>query len=115
MQRASSLLTHYVFTHLVDCPSSATYIREPLASGRDRVDILLNNIRNATDPTSLTFEDIAAIWYFDLLLRGRYTNDSIGVDKPLYYMTYKSVSYFSANHLQQLNTPVAYAMYTAGD
>jgi hypothetical protein len=65
-------------------PSSTTYVHKPLASGRDCIDILLNNIRNTTDPTSLAFEVIAATWYHNLLLRGRYANNSSGVDNGIF-------------------------------
>jgi hypothetical protein len=64
--------------------SSATYVLEPLAPGRDRIEILLNNIRNTIDPTSSSFEDIAATWYQDLLLRGRYANDFTGVENGIF-------------------------------
>ncbi len=73
---------HKIFDSIAK-PSSATYVREPLASGRDRINILLNNIRNTTDPTSSTFEDITATWYHDLLLRGHCANDPTGVNNGI--------------------------------
>jgi hypothetical protein len=69
---------------LIAQPSGAMYVRKPLASGQDRIDVLLNNIHNATDPTSLTFEDKAVTWYFNLLLRGRYANDSTGINNGIF-------------------------------
>jgi hypothetical protein len=59
------------------------YVCKPLASGQDCINVLLNNIHNATNPTSLTFEDKAVTWYFDLLLRGRYANNSTGIDNGI--------------------------------
>ena len=58
-------------------PSSATYVREPLAAGTERVEWLLSC------GMYLSFEDMAARWYHDLLLRGRYTNDSTGVENKI--------------------------------
>jgi hypothetical protein len=69
---------------LIAQPSTATYIRKLLASGRDCINVLLNNIHNATDPMSITFEDKAVTWYFDLLLRGRYANDSTGINNGIF-------------------------------
>jgi hypothetical protein len=65
-------------------PSGATYVRKPLASGQNCIDVLLNNIHNATDPTSLTFEDKAVTWYFNLLLCGHYASDSTGIDNGIF-------------------------------
>jgi hypothetical protein len=58
-------------------PSSATYVREPLAAGTERVEWLLNC------GMYLSFEDMAARWYHDLLLRGRYANDTTGVENKI--------------------------------
>lgn len=81
-----------VFTHLANVqswtrscsrPLLHSYVN-PLASGRDRINILLNDICNTTDPT-MTFEVIAAAWYSDLLLHGLYyANNSTGVDNGIF-------------------------------
>ena len=59
-------------------PSSVTYVREPLAAGTERVEWLLNC------GMYLSFEDMAARWYHDLLLRGRYANDTTGVENKIF-------------------------------
>ena len=69
---------------LIAQPSAATYICKPLVSSQDCINVLLNNIYNATDPMSLTFEDKAVTWYFDLLLRGRYANDFTGINNGIF-------------------------------
>ena len=58
--------------------SSATYVREPLAPGTDRIETLLNNAGYSS------FEAIAVTWYHDLLLRGRHVNDSPGVENGIF-------------------------------
>jgi hypothetical protein len=58
-------------------PSSATYVCEPLAAGTKRVEWLLNC------GMYLSFEDMAARWYHDLLLWGRYANDTTGVENKI--------------------------------
>ena len=107
--------------------STATYVCEPLASGQDRINVLLNSIRNATDFTSLTFEDKAVTWYFDLLLCGRYANDSTGIDNGIFAAYWvqipstQSISFlfiyfiFLCNRLQTAEHTMASAMYTAGN
>jgi hypothetical protein len=65
-------------------PSAATYVREPLSPGTDRINILLNNIRNSTDPTSSTFEDTVVTWYFELLLRKKYATNSTGTANSIF-------------------------------
>jgi hypothetical protein len=59
-------------------PSSATYVREPLAPGTDRIVTLLNNAGYSS------FEAIAVTWYHGLLLRGRHANDSTGVENGIF-------------------------------
>ena len=59
-------------------PSSATYVREPLAPGTDRIETLLNTAGYSS------FEAIAVTWYHDLLLRGRHVNDSTGVENGIF-------------------------------
>ena len=59
-------------------PSSATYVREPLAPGTDHIETLLNNAGYSS------FEAIAVTWYHDLLLRGRHVNDSNGVENGIF-------------------------------
>ena len=60
-------------------PSSATYVREPIAPGTDRIEtLLLNNAGYSS------FEAIAATWYHDLLLRGHHANNSTGVESGIF-------------------------------
>ena len=52
---------------LVTLPTAAVYVREPLPSGHDRINILQNNLRqNLHDPSSFNFNDIIVGWYCDL-------------------------------------------------
>jgi hypothetical protein len=65
-------------------PSAATYVREPLSPGTDQINILLNNIRNSTNPTSSTFEDTVVTWYFKLLLHRKYATNSTGTTNSIF-------------------------------
>jgi hypothetical protein len=66
-------------------PNTATYVREPLAPGTERINILLTNLRNTThDPSSTSFKDTVVSWYFELLLRGCYAADTTGVENNIF-------------------------------
>jgi hypothetical protein len=70
---------------LVGNAASAIYVREPLPTGQDRIDILPDNLRsNTIDLPSLTFEDIVVSWFSDLLLGGNQVTDKTGVDNLIF-------------------------------
>jgi hypothetical protein len=70
---------------LVEDNASAIYIREPLPTGQDRIDILLHNLRSSSiDPTSIDFEDTNVSWYSDLLLGCDQASDETGVDNQIF-------------------------------
>ena len=70
---------------LVALPTAAIYVREPLPSGQDRIDILQNNLlrQKLHDPSS-NFNDIIVSWYRDLLLNGNHSTDSTGMENHLF-------------------------------
>ena len=81
--------------HLISLKDAAIYVREPLHSGRDRIHILQNNLRqNPHNPISSNFEDIIVKWYRDLLLRCNHSTDSTGVENHIFaaYGLYTSTS-----------------------
>ena len=81
--------------HLISLKDAAIYVREPLHSGRDRIHILRNNLRqNPHNPISSNFEDIIVKWYRDLLLKCNHSTDSTGVDNHIFaaYGLYTSTS-----------------------
>jgi hypothetical protein len=56
---------------IIILPAAAIYVREPLPSGQDRINVLQNNLcQKLHDPSSFNFNDIIVGWYGDLLLRG---------------------------------------------
>jgi len=59
----------------VALPTAAVYVREPLPSGQDRIDILQKNLRQ---------NDIIVGWYRDLLLSGNHSTDSTGMENHLF-------------------------------
>jgi hypothetical protein len=66
-------------------PTTAKYVREPLAPGTTRINILLMNIRNSIiNPSSITFEDPVVPWYMDLLLHGRSATDTTGIENKIF-------------------------------
>jgi hypothetical protein len=66
-------------------PTTAKYVREPLAPGTVHTNILLMNIRNSViDPSSITFEDTVVPWYMDLLLHGCSATDSTGIKNKIF-------------------------------
>ena len=70
---------------LVALPTAAIYVREPLPSGHDRINILQNNLRqNLHDPSSFNFNDIIVGWYRDLLLKGNHSADSTGMENHIF-------------------------------
>ena len=70
---------------LISLTDAAIYVREPLHSGRDRIHILQNNLRqNPYTPLSSNFEDIIVGWYHDLLLGGNHSMDSTGVENHIF-------------------------------
>ena len=70
---------------LVALPAAAIYVREPLPSGQDRINVLQNNLcQKLHDPSSFNFNDIIVGWYRDLLLRGNHSTDSTGVENHLF-------------------------------
>jgi hypothetical protein len=70
---------------LVGTAASAIYVCEPLPSGQDRIDILLDNLQSSTiDPPSLIFEDIVVSWFSDLLLGSNQATDNTGVDNCIF-------------------------------
>jgi hypothetical protein len=70
---------------LISLSNAAIYVRETLHSGRDRIHILQNNLRqNPHTPLSSNFEDIIVGWYHDLLLSGNHSMDSTGVENHIF-------------------------------
>jgi hypothetical protein len=66
-------------------PTTAKYVREPLAPDTVCINILLMNIRNSViDPSSITFEDAKVPWYMDLLFHGRSATDTTGIESKIY-------------------------------
>ncbi len=75
---------HDIIKSLQD-PTTAKYVREPLAPGTMRINILLMNICNSgIDPSSITFEDTIVPWYTDLLLHGRSATDTLGIKNKIF-------------------------------
>jgi hypothetical protein len=75
----------HAIIELLKKPNTATYVREPLAPGTERINILLTNLRNTThDPSSTSFEDTVVSWYFELLLCGKYATDTTGVENSIF-------------------------------
>ena len=61
-------------------PTTAEYIRVPLAPGTTHINILLSNLRQSTiHPSSISFEDAIVSWYSDLLLHGRSAADTTSI------------------------------------
>ena len=70
---------------IIILPAAAIYVREPLPSGQDRINVLQNNLRQKLhDPSSFNFNDIIVGWYRDLLLSGNHSTDSTGVENHLF-------------------------------
>jgi hypothetical protein len=68
----------HAIIELLKKPNTATYVRKPLAPGTERINILLTNLRNTVhDPSSTSFEDTVVLWYFELLLHGKYAQTQL--------------------------------------
>jgi hypothetical protein len=64
---------------------AAIYVRKQLQSARDRISILLQNLRqHPTNPISSNFNDIVTSWYRDLLCNGICCTDTTGVENPIF-------------------------------
>ncbi len=63
----------------------AIYVREPLPTGQDCIDILLNNLQSSSvNPTSTTLEDVIVSWFSDLLLSCDQATDDTGIDNQIF-------------------------------
>ncbi len=66
-------------------PTTAEYVRAPLAPGTTRINSLLMNLRQDTiDLSPITFEDAIVSWYSDLLLDGRSATDTTGIENGIF-------------------------------
>jgi hypothetical protein len=66
-------------------PTTAEYVREPLAPGITHINILLKNLHNSTmDPSFITFEDAVVSWYSDLILHCRTATDTTGTEDTIF-------------------------------
>jgi hypothetical protein len=73
------------FFNLISLPTAAIYVREPLHSGQERIQILQNNLRQSPlNPLSSNFEDIIVGWYRNLLLGGNHSTDTTGLDNHIF-------------------------------
>ena len=67
---------------LVALPTAAVYVREPLPSGQDRINILQHNLRQKLH--NHTFTDTIIGWYRDLLLGGNHSTASTGMENHIF-------------------------------
>jgi hypothetical protein len=66
-------------------PTTAEYVRAPLAPGTTRINSLLMNLwQDTIDPSPITFEDAVVSWYSDLLLHGRSATDTTGIENGIF-------------------------------
>ena len=66
-------------------PTTAEYVRMPLAPGTTHINILPSNLRQSTiDLSSITFEDAVVSWYSDLILHGRSATDTTGIENRIF-------------------------------
>jgi hypothetical protein len=71
--------------HLIKQNAAAIYVRKPLHSGHNQINILQNNLRqHQLTPHSSNFKHVIVSWYRDLLLGGDHSTDSIGKDNHLF-------------------------------
>ena len=91
--------------------SSATYVREPLMSTFYWISCTTQPIKLGT----LIFFFVGAMPMTPLVLTTASLLHMESNFTTLHDLQKPSVSYFFANHFQQLNTPVACAMYTASN
>ena len=70
---------------LISLNDAAIYVREPLHSGKNRIHILQNNLRqNSHTPISSSFENIIVGWYRDLLLNSTHSTDLTSTDNHIF-------------------------------
>jgi hypothetical protein len=70
---------------LVEDNASAIYVREPLPTRQDRIDILLHNLQSSSiNPTSINFDNTIVSWCSDLLLGCDQATDETGVDNQIF-------------------------------
>ena len=67
---------------LTALPTAAVYVREPLPSGQDRINILQHNLRQNLH--NLNFTDTIVGWYRNLLLSGHHSTASTGMENHLF-------------------------------
>jgi hypothetical protein len=69
---------------LVQKDASTIYIREPLPPRQDHINILLHNLQNSNNPTSINFNDLIVKWYSDLLLGWDQATNTTGCDNQIF-------------------------------
>ena len=67
---------------LVVLPTAAVYVREPLPSRQDRINILQHNLHQKMH--NLNFTDTNVGWYRDLLLSGNHSTASTGMENHIF-------------------------------